>query len=261
MYSHQTGPAPGRPTAEDRLPKVLLNVVVALGVVAYGLSFGPMINGSGASGWNVRFAVLAALCALFGLLPRQKPLPLVIAVLAAMGFLDALSSAFTSDTYAETLGISTLAEPGWPMTAIVVTNALQMAAAVAALLTSPETATTATAGYEAYVDYYNQAVRTYYSQQAQPVPHEGSQYSSGYGQSYADAQATSGAQRTHRPSQYADYTELDYRGSRGSAAPEHNSGGTAAGGSTGLPSFGQAPTHADPNRRRDTGEPPPTAVP
>jgi hypothetical protein len=93
----------------------------------------------------------AALCAMFGLLAKLNPLPLATAVLATMGFLDALSSVLTAT------------DRGWAMTVIMVINALQAAAAVAALLLGPKAeANTSAAGYEAYVDYYNQAVRSYY---------------------------------------------------------------------------------------------------
>ena len=95
-------------------------------------------------------------------------------------------------------------------------------------------------GYDAYVDYYNQAVRNYYSQQSQPAPPEQTQRA-GYGQAHGDARASSRAQRTQRPSQQGDYADLDYSGSR-STAPLHE---TSAPGPTGLPNFGQAGARAD----------------
>lgn len=234
-YAYQStafGPS-GQPDAENRLPRILFIVVTVLGLATYGVSFGPVINDSGATGWNVRFAALAALCAALGLLPRQKPLPLVTAALAAMGFLDGLSSLVTGE--------------GWALTVIVVLNALQAAAAVAALLVAPKAVTdTSGAGYEAYVDYYNQAVRNYYSQQARSSP-EQSQH--GYGQAYADAQT--GPKRAQRPSQYGDYADLDYTSTRAPTAPEYQPGGSVPARPAGLPNFGQAPTTAD-QPRRDT---------
>jgi hypothetical protein len=129
---------------------------------------------------------------------------------------------------------------------------------VAALLRTPKTAADgAAAGYEAYVDYYNQAVRSYYGQQAGSAPHEQSQHG-GYGQAYADAQATAQVHRAERPSQQADYSELDYTRSPGSTAYEHDSGGPAPGRPAGMPSFGQSPTYAD-QHRRDIGETRPPA--
>jgi hypothetical protein len=221
-----------RSDAESSLPRNLFIAVVVLGLASYVLSFGPVVDGHGAVGWDIRFAALAALCAMFGLLAKQKPLFLPTAVLATMGFLDALSSVLAAS------------DRGWALTVIVVLNALQSAAAVAALLLTPKAAAKPAdaAGYEAYVDYYNQAVRSYYGQQAQPAPPEQSQRA-GYGQAYADAQATSRVQRSQRPSQHGDYADLDYSGSR-TTAPQHDSAGSAAG-PTGLPSFGQAHTSAD----------------
>jgi Family of unknown function (DUF5336) len=227
-----------RSDVESSLPRNLFIAVVVLGLAAYVFSFGPVADGPAAVGWDVRFAALAALCAMFGLLAKQNPLPLATAVLATMGFLDALSSVLAAS------------DRGWALTVIVVLNALQSAAAVAALLLTPTAAKQAdNAGYEAYVDYYNQAVRSYYGQQAQSAPPEQSQRA-GYGQAYADAQATSRVQRSQRPSQHGDYADLDYSGTR-TTAPQHDSAGSAAG-PTGLPSFGQAHTSADqPQREAD----------
>jgi hypothetical protein len=230
-----------RTDTENRLSRNLLAVVAVLGAATYALSFGPVTNDTVGTGWYVRFAALAALCAAFGLLRRQKPLPLVTAVLAAMGFLDALSSVLQ-------------AEPGWAMTAIAVVNALQAAAAVAAMLLGPKGVDdTAAPGYEAYVDYYNQSVRNYYNQYAQS-PHLQQSQGSGYGEAHGDAQA---APRAQRASQYADYTEFDYTGSRGPA--EHEQGSAPAPRRpSGLPSFGQAPTSADHPRYNSGRSAPPS---
>jgi hypothetical protein len=223
---------PGRrPDAESSLPRNLFIAVVVLGLASYVFSFGPVVD-HGATSWAVRFAALAALCAMFGLLAKQKLLFLPTAVLATMGLLDALSSVLSA------------ADRGWPLTLILVLNALQALAAVAALLLAPKAAPDpeAAAGYEAYVDYYNQAVRSYYGQQAQSVSPEQSQRA-GYGQAYADARTAARAHRSQRPSQHGDYADLDYSGTR-TGAPQHDPGGSAPG-PTGLPSFGQARASAD----------------
>jgi hypothetical protein len=221
-----------RSDIESSLPRNLFIASVVLGLASYVFSFGPVADGHGAAGWDVRFAALAALCAMFGLLTKQKPLFLPTAVLATMGLLDALSSVLLAT------------DPGWALTLIVVLNALQALAAVAALLLAPKAAPepAGAAGYDAYVDYYNQAVRSYYGQQAQSVSPEQSQRA-GYGQAYADARAAARAQRSQRPSQQGDYADLDYSGTR-TTAPQHDPGDSAAG-PTGLPSFGQARTSAD----------------
>ena len=239
MYPHQPGPDRRR-SAPDRLPALLANAVVVLGVATYGFGFPAGVD----AGWAVRFAVLAALCALFGMLRRDQQLSLLTAVLAAAGFLEAVWNAVTGAT-------------GWPATAIVVVTALQAAAAVAALLTAPKPAAPDTAGYAAYVDYYNQAVRDYYSQHGQPAT-DTSRQQSGYGQAYDSAHSSAGARRAHRPSQYAEYSELDYGRPAETVAPQGDSRTAPSGRPTGLPAFGQAPTYAD-HSPHDAAEPPPTA--
>lgn len=172
-----------------------------LGLATYCVSFGPVTDSGG--GWPVRFAVLAALAAALGLLPRQKPHPLLTAALAAMGFLDGLSSVVSNPA-------------GWALAAIVALNGLQAIAATAAAVLAPKPAdATAASGYEAYVDYYNQAVRHYYQQQASAAPQASAQQS-GYGQAYGQAQyaaqapaATQAAQPSAQQSaQYGEYADL-----------------------------------------------------
>jgi hypothetical protein len=220
-----------RPDAESALPRNLFIAVAVLGLASYVFSFGAGADGPGAFGWDVRFATLAALCAMLGVLAKQYLLPLAIAVLATMGFFEALSSVLADG------------DRGWALAVIVVLNALQAMAGVAALLLAPKAAAKAadTASYEAYVDYYNQAIRNYYGQQPQSAPPEQSQHA-GYGQAYGDARATSQVQRSQRPSQHGDYADLEHPDSR-AAAPQHDPG--SAPGPAGLPSFGQARASAD----------------
>ncbi|WP_101949756.1 DUF5336 domain-containing protein [Mycobacterium sp. 3519A] len=227
-----------RQEAESSLPRNLYIAIAVLGLATYVFNFGPVADGPETVGWDVRFATLAALCAMFGLLARRGPLSLAIAVLATMGFLDALSNLLAAG------------DAGWALTVIVVLNALQAIAAAAALLVAPKSAGQPdAAGYEAYVDYYNQAVRSYYTQHAQPAPPEQVQRA-GYGQAQADARATARAQRSQRASQQGDYADLDYSDSR-PTAPLHEP--VTASGPTGLPSFGQARAGAD-QPIREAGE-------
>lgn len=227
--------------SESHFPTNLLIAVVILGVATYCLSFGAVGDG-GALGWYVRFAALAGLVAAFGMSAKARPHPIATAALAAMGFLDALSSMVTTTNR------------GWALTMIVVLTALQACAAVAALLLAPRpTAKGPATEYEAYVDYYNQAVRNYYAHQAQPAP-PAQEQRGGYGQASAEAQAAPQVQRVQRPSQRADYADLDGTGSLGSAGQE--TGTSDVGRPAGLPSFEQAPASAD-RQRRDSGEPPP----
>jgi Family of unknown function (DUF5336) len=220
-----------RPDIQSPLSRNLFIVVAVLGLATYVFNFGPVGDGPAVVGWDVRFAALAALCAMFGLLAKRNPLPLAIAVLATMGFLDALANVLTG------------ADHGWAMTVIVILNALQAAAAAAALLLTPRATTppAESASYEAYVDYYNRAVRSYYGQQGQAASPEQSQRA-GYGQAHADGRAGARAPRSQRPSQQGDYADLDYTGVR-TPAPQHETAGNA--GPTGLPSVGQARTRAD----------------
>lgn len=244
VYSPGNYPRSAQQQPENARVRSLYAAVAVLGLAAYGVSFGP-VGGVETLGWSVRFAALAGLVAAFGLLPRAGLVPLVTAVLAAMGFLDALWSAVAA------------ADPGWAMTVIAVLNALQTAAAMAAVLVGEKNgAGSPAASYEAYVDYYNDAVRNYYNQQAGAAPERVQR--GGYGQAYGDAQASAQAPRAQRPSQYADYAELDYTATRGAATSEHDSAGQVAGRTSGLPNVGQAPTHAD-QHRRDTGEAQPPA--
>lgn len=225
-----------RADAESSLPRNLFIAVAVLGLVSYVFSYGPVAGDHAAIGWDVRFAVLAALCAMFGLLAKQNPLTPATAVLATMGFLDALSSVLTAT------------DRGWAMTVILILNALQALVAVGALLVVPKAAPASgdTGGYEAYVDYYNEALRSYYGQQAQPAAPEQSQRA-GYGQAHADARGAARAPRSQRPSQHGDYADLDYSGTR-TTAPQPDVAGSP-GGPTGLPSVGQAHASADQPRR------------
>jgi uncharacterized protein DUF5336 len=239
--AYQPAYASQRSGSESPLSRNLFIAVAVLGLVAYVFSFGPVTGGHAAIGWDVRFAVLAALCAMFGLLAKQNSLTLATAVLATMGFLDALSSVLTTTGH------------GWAMTVIVVLNALQALVAVGALLLAPKAAPAPgdAAGYEAYVDYYNQAVRSYYGQQAQSTAPDQSQRA-GYGQGYAEARGTARVQRTQRPSQHGDYADLDYSGTR-TTAPQPDVAASDAG-PTGLPSFGQARARSDQPMREAEAE-------
>ncbi|WP_135459231.1 DUF5336 domain-containing protein [Mycobacterium sp. DL99] len=214
--------------------------VVVLGLIGYCVSFGPAADGGG-NDWHVRFAALAALAAAIGLLPKQTALPWLPAVLAAAGFLDALSSVLTSST------------SGWVLTTIAVLNGLQAVAAVAAMWLAPEppAAATAAGGYEAYLDYYNQAVQQYYQQGAvaQQDSSQHSSYGQAYGQGYAQSQATQQAP------QYGDYADLlspqqDY-GRAAAAAPAQPGGSLPPPGRAGAgPVTNRAAESADVTARR-----------
>ncbi|MFV8048807.1 DUF5336 domain-containing protein [Mycobacterium sp. 48b] len=208
--------------------------VLVLGLAGYCVSFGPAADGGG-NDWHVRFAVLAGLTAAIGLLPKQTALPRLTAILAAAGFLDALSTVLTSSS-------------GWVLITIAVLNGLQVLAAAAALWLAPEApaAATAAGGYEAYLDYYNQAVQQYYAQGG--VAHPDAAQRSGYGQAYA--QAYGQAQATQQAPQYGDYADLlspqqDY-GRTATPAPTQHGGAVAPPGRAGAgPAVNRAAESAD----------------
>lgn len=215
--------------------------VVVLGLVAYAVSFGPAADGGG-NGWHVRFAALAGLAAAICLLPKQSGRAWLPALLAGAGFLDALSSA-----------LSSAESSGWVLPTVAVLNGLQSAAAVAALWLAPEApaAATVAGGYEAYLDYYNQAVQQYYQQSAvaQPDSAQRSAYGQAYAQGYAQSQAA------HQAPQYGDYADLlspqqDYSRSTDSA-PAQSDGLAAPPGRAG----------AGPVTNRAAGSPDVTATP
>lgn len=216
--------SPGNSDRSDtgsRLAGSLSAAVAVLGLASYGVSFSSVTE---AIGWPVRFAALAALAAALGLLSKQKSVPLLIAVLAAMGFLDGLASVVT-------------ASGNWASTVIVVLGGVQAVVAIVALRLAPNVVEGgATGGYESYLDSYNQAVQHYYRQQGAAAPntpqHSGYGQAQGeaYGQGHHGARAPYAAPATGRPApqppQYGDYAELlspqqDYGRNVVSAPTEH----------------------------------------
>ncbi|OBI95853.1 hypothetical protein A5661_20420 [Mycobacterium asiaticum] len=210
--------------------------VVLLGLGAYLVSFGPMFN-TGGIDWDVRFAVLAGLLAAFGLLPRQTAAPKIVAVLAAIGFLDALSRGIVVPD-----GI----EPGWALWVLIVLNALQTAAAVGAVLTQPSATDEQQAWYAAYAEQYAQAAAQYYGQYT-----ASEQADTGYGGATAQAQRPAQTRPAAAP-QEASYAE--FVGGQSPAPADPVPGQQSAQLPTGLPQVGQ---HGAPAAQpTDTGHPP-----
>lgn len=188
----------GRSGTESRLQRRLFVAVTILGLATFAFSFGPVVDGGGGGGgWYVRFAALAGLSAGLCVLPRQIAYPVVTTALASMGFLDALSHLLLE------------AEPGWALTVIVVLNAMQTAIAVGALLLTPDGPAEegAPAGYEAYVEYYNQAVRNYYGPQgpSSPQPSQHADHGRGSANAHASAPQTRHTERAAHHGDYADF--------------------------------------------------------
>ncbi|WP_155769684.1 DUF5336 domain-containing protein [Mycobacterium asiaticum] len=187
----------------------LMLAVVLLGACSYLVSFGPMLTTAGID-WEVRFAVLAGLLAAFGLLPRQTPAGKIVAALAAIGFLDALSSVLVVPD-----GI----QPGWASWVVVVANGLQTAAAVGALLAQPSASDEQQAWYTAYAEQYAQAAAQYYGQYADQGQAE-SGYDTGAAHAQHEAHQVAVVEApAAAASQEASYTEFIGENTGASAGP------------------------------------------
>jgi hypothetical protein len=118
-----------------KLPVYLLAAVVVLGLVGYLVSFGPVwkssemgsLGGSEFTGgsFEVISLLLAALLAGISLLPKQRNYTAIVAVIAVVGFLLAISELINKPGF---LSI------GWALIVIVVVAGLQAVASVGALL-------------------------------------------------------------------------------------------------------------------------------
>jgi uncharacterized protein DUF5336 len=205
--------------------------VVVLGLATYLLSYAAVPQ-TGGTGWGVRFSVLAAVVAALGLRPRQSAHVKLVTALAVMGFLEALHRLIAGDN------------PSWATIVIVVVNALQASAAIAALLAqlrAPSAADRGLAPSDAYA-YYAQAAQQYYAannQQPQQQPVQA------HGTAQAAAADPAAAQQSEAE-RYALYTEyLKAQQSRSNPAASSTPAGRrtqtaqpAAG--TGLPTGGPA---------------------
>ena len=138
-YGAPAAPTYPAPTAgPTKLPMYLAASVVALGLAAYLASFGPLLSintnvgpfggaeftASGLSYWTVA-ALLAALLAAVGLLPKSNSYSAAVAVTAVLGVLLVLGQVFNRPK-----GFSI----GWALWLVLAFTLLQAIAAVAALL-------------------------------------------------------------------------------------------------------------------------------
>ncbi len=129
------GPAPE--PGPSKLPEYLTVAVAVLGFIAYLLTFGPMFTlstdvgpfvsevSAGGSGLPMLAALVAALLAAVGLLPKAKDHHAIVAVIATLGALLALS-----DLIGKPEGFSV----GWAFWAFLAVTLLQAIAAIAAAL-------------------------------------------------------------------------------------------------------------------------------
>jgi hypothetical protein len=177
--------------------------------------------------------MLAAVVAALGLLPRQSAHTKLMAALAVMGFLEALSRLITGDQ-----------NPNLATIGIVVLNGLQTLTAIAALLAQLKVRGAADRGltpYDAYT-YYAQAAQQYYAANNQQLQQQPVRVS---GTAQAEAAATAQAQQSaaERYALYAEYLSPQQSGPNPAASSRQSSARTqtaqpAAG--TGIPTSGPA---------------------
>lgn len=131
-------PSYGAPAAPSRLPVYLGAAVTALGLAAYLASFGPLLRinadigpfggaqftASGLSYWTMA-ALVAALLAAVGLLPKTANHTAIVAVAAVLGVLLVIGQIVNRPN-----GFSV----GWALWLVLLFTVLQAAAAVTALL-------------------------------------------------------------------------------------------------------------------------------
>jgi len=181
-------------SGESKLARYLSVVVLLLGLAAYLLNFGPTFTLSselgpgvsgraGDAGTAVVVALLAALLAGLGLLPKAKNHAGIVAVIAVLGALLAL---------AETVNTPTGFAVGWAMWPLVACCVLQALAAVFAHLLhsgvvsapAPRPSYDPFAGYGQYYSQYGaQPPGGYYGQNA--PQHAQSPQPPGYGSHYS----------------------------------------------------------------------------
>jgi uncharacterized protein DUF5336 len=164
-------PAAENPTdAPSRIGRSLWGIVAILGAATFGVSVGSSLG----TGFLVRLAVLAAVIAAVGLLPRQPGRGWIVVAFAVTGLLDALGT-WVSATNSD-----------WVLPVIVVLNALQSLAAVGALLSETGAIRSSSAGAQNYSAYAS-FVAAYQDYVAQYQQSPTQYYTSG--QASADAQA------------------------------------------------------------------------
>jgi hypothetical protein len=215
-------PAPAAPEGPSQLPVYLTGAVAALGLAAYLSSFGPLFTATAdfftptLLDLGVVAALLAALIAGVGLLPKQTPRPAPVAVLSVLGFLLVIAIVLTAPD-----GVSI----DWGLYLIIAFTVLQAIVAVAVLLFDSGVITPP-APRPKYEQQYSQYGGPYYGQ----LHHGG------------PPQQQQGIQRPGYPSPYGGYP---------GGGP--SSGGYASGQQggpptppTGFPTYGPPPSNSAP---------------
>lgn len=167
-YGPPSTPSFAKPSGdvESKLPLYLQFAVVALGLGVYLANFGPIVSITDVdyplilsdAGHTVPLAVLAALLAGAGLLPKAKVYTAVVAAISTLGALLAIS------TVADAGGNYTI---GWGLWLILTFSILQAAAAVGSLLLEAGvvTAPAPRPKYDPYAQYGLPPGGNYYGQQ------------------------------------------------------------------------------------------------
>jgi hypothetical protein len=217
---------PGAQEGPSKLPVYLTAAVAALGLLVYLSTFFPLFDVSAdfftptLLDLGVVAALLAALIAGVALLPKQRPLPAVVAVLSVLGFLLVIAIVLTApDGVSLDIGLYL----------IIAFTLLQAIVAVAVLLfdagvISPPVPRPK---YEQQYGQYGGPSGPYYGQPHHGAPHQ---------------QQQPGQQRPGYPSQYGGYQGPSTGGFQ--AGPQQ--GGPQQGGPptppTGFPTYGQPPS-------------------
>jgi Family of unknown function (DUF5336) len=217
QYPTQSSPAygahwsqpPGAASQPIAQASQLLWVVLLLGLATYIFSYAAA---RGDTAWEIRFSTSAAIVAALGLLPRQSSHTKLMAALATMGFLDALSQLIAGDQ-----------RPTWATIVIAVLIALQALTAIAMLLTQLREFRAAdrwVAPYDPY-SYYAQTAQQYYAaQNQQPQQPRAQAHETSRAQAAAAARAEQSAAQRHAI--YAEYLSAQQSGTSrpaGSAEP------------------------------------------
>ncbi|MEO8815353.1 MAG: DUF5336 domain-containing protein [Mycobacterium sp.] len=170
----------------SKLPSYLLIAVVVLGFATYLASYGPVLTPRDGEfpfqadvGYPVPLAVLAALLAAAGLLPKAKNFTPIVVAIAVMGALLAIQATIITD------GMVAI---GWGLWMILAFTVLQAGAAVGALLLEAGvlTAPVPRPKYDPYAQYGLPPGSGYYGQQGQQGQQGGHQ---GFGNPQAQQQS------------------------------------------------------------------------
>ena len=185
----------------NKLPVYLLGAVVVLGLAGYLVSFGPVwkssemgtMGGSSITGGSFEIVALifAALLAAVALVPKQRNYTAIVAVIAVVAFLLAISELINKPNFLSV---------GWALIVIVVLAGLQAVAAIGALLleagliTPPAPRPKHDQYQQQYGGYYGQPGQYPGQQQHTPQSQQNLSQRPGYPQygGYPGAQSTGG---------------------------------------------------------------------